>query len=155
MVRSSSRSPHPFTGAHIFHRGIFWSTDYSFSLSSSFRDQTIENHGRSTTESPLSSSEGTPDPLLSIFPEFGRCKVRPQFQTSCSTTTRHLTGLTSLVGRQFIKIAYPAVKSANPDLPILIREAAGTPARAFARFGKTFGSSFAGFRILPFQSDLD
>lgn len=26
-------------------------------------------------------------------------------------------------------------KQANPDLPVLIRQAAGTPARAFARFG--------------------
>jgi len=38
--------------------------------------------------------------------------------------------------RQFIKSSYPHVKKANPDLPILIREAQGTPARAFARFGK-------------------
>ncbi|GAA5825262.1 hypothetical protein JCM5353_005932 [Sporobolomyces roseus] len=36
--------------------------------------------------------------------------------------------------RQFIKSSYPHVKKANPDLPILIREAQGTPARAFARF---------------------
>lgn len=36
----------------------------------------------------------------------------------------------------FIKTSYPAVKAANPELPILIREALGTPARAFARFGK-------------------
>ncbi|GAA5837041.1 hypothetical protein JCM9279_007740 [Rhodotorula babjevae] len=36
--------------------------------------------------------------------------------------------------RAFIKTAYPAVKQANPDLPILIREAHGTPARGFVRF---------------------
>jgi len=36
--------------------------------------------------------------------------------------------------RQFIKGSYAAVKKANPDIPILIREAVGTPARAFARF---------------------
>ncbi|POY75886.1 hypothetical protein BMF94_0969 [Rhodotorula taiwanensis] len=36
--------------------------------------------------------------------------------------------------RAFIKSAYPSVKSANPDLPILIREARGTPARGFVRF---------------------
>lgn len=35
----------------------------------------------------------------------------------------------------FIKSSYPAVKKANPDLPILIREANGTPARGFVRFG--------------------
>ncbi|GAA5866187.1 hypothetical protein JCM8547_007197 [Rhodosporidiobolus lusitaniae] len=36
--------------------------------------------------------------------------------------------------RAFIRIAYPSVKSANPDLPVLIREARGTPARGFVRF---------------------
>ncbi|GAA6030983.1 hypothetical protein JCM8097_008968 [Rhodosporidiobolus ruineniae] len=36
--------------------------------------------------------------------------------------------------RQFIKTSYAAVKSANPDLPVLIREARGTPARGFVRF---------------------
>lgn len=30
---------------------------------------------------------------------------------------------------------YESFKKANPDLPIMIREAKGTPARAFARFG--------------------
>ncbi|PAV17692.1 NADH dehydrogenase alpha subcomplex subunit 2 [Pyrrhoderma noxium] len=36
--------------------------------------------------------------------------------------------------RQFIHATYPKLKQANPHLPILIREANGTPARAFARF---------------------
>ncbi|GAA5883125.1 hypothetical protein JCM16303_006104 [Sporobolomyces ruberrimus] len=36
--------------------------------------------------------------------------------------------------RQFIKSSYPAVKKANPDIPIMIREALGTPARGFVRF---------------------
>ncbi|KDQ16627.1 hypothetical protein BOTBODRAFT_30550 [Botryobasidium botryosum FD-172 SS1] len=36
--------------------------------------------------------------------------------------------------RQFIQTAYPAIKKQNPDLPVLIREAQGTPARVFARF---------------------
>ncbi|KAF8625660.1 hypothetical protein AX15_005240 [Amanita polypyramis BW_CC] len=36
--------------------------------------------------------------------------------------------------RQFILTHYPLIKHHNPDLPVLIREAAGTPARAFARF---------------------
>jgi hypothetical protein len=39
--------------------------------------------------------------------------------------------------RAFIQSSYPLVKKANPDLPILIREALGTPARAFARFGES------------------
>ncbi|EMD32379.1 hypothetical protein CERSUDRAFT_161771 [Gelatoporia subvermispora B] len=36
--------------------------------------------------------------------------------------------------RQFISSQYPVLKQHNPDLPILIREAQGTPARVFARF---------------------
>ncbi|KAI0794921.1 NADH dehydrogenase alpha subcomplex subunit 2 [Abortiporus biennis] len=36
--------------------------------------------------------------------------------------------------RQFITSTYPILKQHNPDLPILIREAKGTPARVFARF---------------------
>ncbi|GAA5900752.1 L51/S25/CI-B8 domain-containing protein [Sporobolomyces salmoneus] len=36
--------------------------------------------------------------------------------------------------RQFIKSSYPHVKKANPEIPILIREAFGTPARGFVRF---------------------
>ncbi|GAA5944336.1 L51/S25/CI-B8 domain-containing protein [Sporobolomyces koalae] len=36
--------------------------------------------------------------------------------------------------RQFIQQSYPSIKKANPDLPILIREAHGTPARGFVRF---------------------
>lgn len=37
--------------------------------------------------------------------------------------------------RQFITSHYPTLKQHNPDLPILIRQAKGTPARVFARFG--------------------
>ncbi|TDL20516.1 NADH dehydrogenase alpha subcomplex subunit 2 [Rickenella mellea] len=44
------------------------------------------------------------------------------------------SGQASAGVRQFILAAYPTIKKNNPDLPILIREAAGTPARAFARF---------------------
>lgn len=39
------------------------------------------------------------------------------------------------VYRQFIISKYPIIKKHNPDLPVLIREAQGTPARVFARFG--------------------
>jgi hypothetical protein len=41
------------------------------------------------------------------------------------------------VHRQFVLSTYPTMKQHNPDLPILIREAQGTPARAFARFGSS------------------
>ncbi|KAG8909635.1 hypothetical protein FRC00_009749 [Tulasnella sp. 408] len=44
-------------------------------------------------------------------------------------------GQASAGARQFIQTAYPYLKKHNPDLPVLIREARGTPARAFARFG--------------------
>ena len=44
------------------------------------------------------------------------------------------------------------MKQANPDLPILIRQAKGTPARVFARFGVCSEllccSSFANWRHL-------
>ncbi|KAG1733910.1 NDUFA2, NADH ubiquinone oxidoreductase 10.5kD subunit [Suillus paluster] len=36
--------------------------------------------------------------------------------------------------RQFILSTYPVIKKHNPDLPVMIREANGTPARMFARF---------------------
>jgi len=44
------------------------------------------------------------------------------------------TGASSAGARQFIQSTYPIIKQHNPDLPVLIREATGTPARAFARF---------------------
>ncbi|PFH47575.1 hypothetical protein AMATHDRAFT_151785 [Amanita thiersii Skay4041] len=44
------------------------------------------------------------------------------------------TGPASAGTRQFIQTQYPVIKQHNPDLPVLIREATGTPARAFARF---------------------
>ncbi|RUS27144.1 thioredoxin-like protein [Jimgerdemannia flammicorona] len=36
--------------------------------------------------------------------------------------------------REFITENYTAIKQANPNLPILIREASGVEARAFARY---------------------
>ncbi|KAI8144457.1 thioredoxin-like protein [Fennellomyces sp. T-0311] len=38
--------------------------------------------------------------------------------------------------REFIGQNYAAIKKANPELPILIREASGVEARVFARFDK-------------------
>ncbi|KAF8901176.1 thioredoxin-like protein [Gymnopilus junonius] len=46
------------------------------------------------------------------------------------------TGPASAGTRQFIVSKYPDIKKHNPDLPVLIREATGTPARAFARFAR-------------------
>ncbi|KAI0318068.1 Ndufa2, NADH ubiquinone oxidoreductase 10.5kD subunit [Amylostereum chailletii] len=44
------------------------------------------------------------------------------------------TGPASAGTRQFIQSTYPIIKQHNPDVPVMIREASGTPARAFARF---------------------
>jgi hypothetical protein len=38
---------------------------------------------------------------------------------------------------QFIQSQYPSIKSSNPDLKVLIREAAGIEPRAFVRFGES------------------
>ncbi|KAG1175218.1 hypothetical protein G6F70_004298 [Rhizopus microsporus] len=38
--------------------------------------------------------------------------------------------------RDFVAKNYLTIKQANPELPILIREASGVEARAFARFDK-------------------
>ncbi|KAF9571820.1 ndufa2, NADH:ubiquinone oxidoreductase 10.5kD subunit [Mortierella alpina] len=43
--------------------------------------------------------------------------------------------------RQFVASNYTAVKAANPNLPILIREAKGAEAKIFARFGKSYTSA--------------
>ncbi|KAF5310123.1 hypothetical protein D9619_010379 [Psilocybe cf. subviscida] len=44
------------------------------------------------------------------------------------------TGPASAGTRAFIVSKYPTIKKHNPDLPVMIREATGTPARIFARF---------------------
>ena len=40
-----------------------------------------------------------------------------------------------LTYRQFIQSSYPSIKSSQPDLKFMIREAQGVNARAFVRFG--------------------
>ena len=42
--------------------------------------------------------------------------------------------------RKFITTHYKALKAANPELPVLLRECAGTEARLTARFG-AFGAA--------------
>ncbi|KAI0037112.1 thioredoxin-like protein [Vararia minispora EC-137] len=44
------------------------------------------------------------------------------------------TGPASAGTRQFVQANYPVIKKHNPNLPFMIREATGTPARVFARF---------------------
>lgn len=42
-----------------------------------------------------------------------------------------------LTDRQFIQASYPSIKSSQPDLKFMIREAQGVNARAFVRFGES------------------
>ncbi|KAF5381584.1 hypothetical protein D9615_005413 [Tricholomella constricta] len=44
------------------------------------------------------------------------------------------SGPASAGTREFILSRYATIKKYNPDLPVMIREANGTPARVFARF---------------------
>ncbi|EPE26515.1 Thioredoxin-like protein [Glarea lozoyensis ATCC 20868] len=48
--------------------------------------------------------------------------------------------------RTFLARAYPTMKKNNPNTPIMLREAADTPARVYARyeFGKEKSESLAG-----------
>lgn len=41
------------------------------------------------------------------------------------------------VPRQFVVSNYPSIKSSNPDVKLLVREASGVEAKAFVRFGKS------------------
>lgn len=61
-------------------------------------------------------------------------------------TCMSLTGTT--VPRSFIQSAYPVIKRHNPDLPVLIREANGVPARIFARFGVSYITLQVGLDLL-------
>ncbi|PWN38283.1 NADH dehydrogenase, alpha subcomplex, subunit 2 [Meira miltonrushii] len=46
------------------------------------------------------------------------------------------SGQASAGARQFIESSYKSIKQSNPELPFLIREASGAPARIFARFDR-------------------
>ncbi|QRV93073.1 ribosomal l51/s25/CI-B8 domain-containing protein [Ceratobasidium sp. AG-Ba] len=50
------------------------------------------------------------------------------------------TGQGSAGLREFISSNYLGIKSANPNLPVLVREAQGTPARVFVRYGASITS---------------
>ncbi|KAI5922329.1 thioredoxin-like protein [Camillea tinctor] len=56
------------------------------------------------------------------------------------------TGESSAATRTFITRAYPTMKKNNPETPILIREAAGTLPKVYARyeFGKEKSQSLEG-----------
>jgi hypothetical protein len=47
-----------------------------------------------------------------------------------------------LTYRQFIQASYPSIKSSQPDLKFMIREAQGVNARAFVRFGTSLPLPF-------------
>ncbi|CAO3592484.1 unnamed protein product [Absidia cylindrospora] len=57
----------------------------------------------------------------------GLKELRVQFCQSSPSST----GL-----REYVAKNYTSIKQANPELPILIREASGAEARVFARFDK-------------------
>ncbi|KAF4459000.1 NADH2 dehydrogenase (ubiquinone) chain [Fusarium albosuccineum] len=52
-----------------------------------------------------------------------------------SAAVRGLTGLGRQQYRSFLTRAYPTMKRNNPNIPILIREAAGTQPKVYARYG--------------------
>lgn len=75
--------------------------------------------------------EGTPNLRLPDVAGVRRRSVRAPGPSAASVRSRPTPR------SAFIQTSYPAVKKANPEVPILIREALGTPARAFARFGQS------------------
>lgn len=82
-------------------------------------------------KSSLSCRARNKDSLLPDFTSLSRNAVRHAFHN------QHMSmSLTDApASRSFIQSAYPTIKRHNPDLPVLIREANGVPARIFARFG--------------------
>lgn len=81
------------------------------------------------SKSAVADAEGDSTVMLPVRSPVGGREVRGQFLW-------RLFALLTIICRQFIQSSYPVMKKHNPDLPILIREASGTPARAFARFGE-------------------
>ncbi|KAF4994514.1 hypothetical protein FDECE_13088 [Fusarium decemcellulare] len=53
-----------------------------------------------------------------------------------SAAVRGLTGLGRQQYRSFLTRAYPTMKRNNPNIPILIREAAGTQPKVYARYDR-------------------
>ncbi|KAG9236097.1 NADH-ubiquinone oxidoreductase 10.5 kDa subunit [Amylocarpus encephaloides] len=49
------------------------------------------------------------------------------------------TGEKSASTRTFLARAYPTMKKSNPNTPIMLREAAGTSPKVYARFGQSPG----------------
>ena len=94
---------------------------------------------------PMSVLRKALSPALRELRVFG-CQTSPASAGFRSVAPLHLPPTASTAQRTrpnvcivcsaFVQTSYLDVKKANPDLPILIREAQGTPARAFARFGE-------------------
>jgi hypothetical protein len=86
------------------------------------------NNEPAIQESLLARSERGPFPAVAIWTGVIRHKVR---------FYAHIHECYSDSGfREFILANYPVIKQHNQDLPVMIREAEGTPARVFARFGE-------------------
>jgi len=77
----------------------------------------------------------------------------PQSAGTRSVSHFHVSLLLTLFCRQFILNRYAAIKDLNPDLPVLIREANGTPARVFARFGTSQNNSSSVVLIFVITSE--
>jgi hypothetical protein len=83
-------------------------------------------------------AQGAPHPPLPDRPGLAGRSVS---EVSCGQhenchAYRSLVGIRlTLFGRQFIQSTYPSIRSSNPEIKIMIREASGIEPRAFARFG--------------------
>ena len=64
-----------------------------------------------------------------------------------SPHNRRLTHQARVWCRKFITTHYKALKAANPELPVLLRECAGTEARLTARFGASLRRAAAPLRV--------
>jgi len=91
---------------------------------------------------PSRKHSHTPCPLLSA--KSGFCSLPLALHRQAQGDPRLCPSLSPLcLSRQFVLARYKSIKQQNPDLPVLIREATGTPARAFARFGVLQHSTFS------------
>lgn len=107
-------------------------------------------HVWTITQGLAANAQGAPHPLLSAVATICGCKVswerwvldvgswsREHMQRECINADLLLSSYDlGLPCRAFVEKSYLGIKAKNPDLPILIREALGTPPRAFARFGE-------------------
>lgn len=78
-----------------------------------------------------------PTPSLPNIPSISRRPVSPSPLHTPNIYHLNKLILTRYSCSQFIQSTYPSLKSAHPDLKIMIREASGVEPRAFVRFGES------------------